>query len=527
MTKTEQGTIIKLTVFQSGFDQAAALAIAETSPFMLLTLIDKSMLRSYQGSMSNVRYQMDELLRQFVMSHATEMEEVKMAHSAYFARFAKEHYALFQNKRYRDAIQGLLLELNNVRSAWQWSVEKLPTAHLTPTLLEQLSMMVTPLVWFYRERSLLWDGKTILTAGWQAVDRLLQSLRGTNEAHDLLNQVRGQIALGLSQFHYALDEYPEVDQLLAVALTNLKQAGLAEEEAAALELAARTHLRRGNNHETKRLAQQSIDAAEEAGNKLQAVDAIVILARIAADEGEYDRAVELHSRAIQIYRSLNHTVGVARSLANLGCTYRWQGDALAAKPLHEEAYELAKEINNPFLIMFTASNYGWTLSELEDFEGAEQFFQESLEMARESNEQRWIASNLNGMSLNYRRMGDLAQAECCAQEALTIAHEIHVTPDVLGSIAYLGHAWMQQGDIHAALRAVLYADRHPAVLASDRDLNRPVLSALRTAVASHEWAAAEAWQQAQTLDAVVEWIKTALQSQPTHTSYTKQPLSPV
>src|SRR5262249_60628324 len=105
--------------------------------------------------------------------------------------------------------------------------------------------------------------------------------------------LRMQVFLACLQFRpayflYFLGEYEQVDQTLAAALPIVRASHLATEEGLALETAARAHLRRGNHQATKTAAQRSMALARQAGNELQAMDALVILARTAADEGDYD-----------------------------------------------------------------------------------------------------------------------------------------------------------------------------------------------------------------------------------------------
>src|SRR5215510_1386853 len=73
--------------------------------------------------------------------------------------------------------------------------------------------------------------------------------------------------------------------------------------------------------------------AHQAGNELQAMDALVLLARTAADEGDYDLAVRLHQQTAAFCRQLNYTAGTTRALTNLGNTHILRGDYATAQPL--------------------------------------------------------------------------------------------------------------------------------------------------------------------------------------------------
>jgi hypothetical protein len=100
-------------------------------------------------------------------------------------------------------------------------------------------------------------------------------------------------------------------------------------------------------------------------------------------------------------------------------------------------------------------------------------------LARTSGEQRWLAVNLNYLSLTALHMHDVDSVQDYAQHALAVAHSIRGIPDVLSSISYVAHAWARRGIVEPALRALLYVDQHPAILARDKHFNATLLATLR------------------------------------------------
>jgi tetratricopeptide (TPR) repeat protein len=326
-----------------------------------------------------------------------------------------------------------------------------------------------------------------------------------------LQVLLARIQIRLAYFLYFLGEYEQVDQTIAAALPVVSASRLMAEEGLALEMAARVHLRRGNQQATKTAARRSLALARQAGNDLQAIDALVLLARTAADAGDYDLAIRLHQQTAAFYRQLNYPAGTARALTNLGNTYVLQGNYAAAQPLFETAYAMAQENNNRFLLMFTGTNLGLVMSELGHYAEAAAYFRQNLALAREIGEQRWLAVNLNALSLTALHTHDLDGAQRHAQQALAVAHAVRCEPDMLTSIAYLAHVWARRGHIAPALRALLYVDQHPAALARDKHFNTTLLAALGQACASDMLTEAAAWGKTQQLDDVVTWIDRGLE----------------
>jgi tetratricopeptide (TPR) repeat protein len=372
--------------------------------------------------------------------------------------------------------------------------------------LERLAALVHPLAWFYRELALNWEGKAVFDAACTAVVTLLGQTGWPSQRVQQMQVLLARLQIRLASFLYVLGEYDLVDRAIAAALPVVRVEKLAEEEGLALEVAARAHLRRGNHQASRTAAERSMALARQTGNDLQATDAQVLLARAAADEGDYDSAVRMHQDTVESYRRLNYTAGTARALTNLGNTHILRGDYAAAKPLFEQAYAIAQENGNRFLVMFAGTNLGQVMSKLGHHAEAAVYFRQNLVLAGETGDQRWLAVNLNHLSLTDLHRSDLDGAERHARRALGVAHAIRCEPDVLCSIAYLAHVWARRGHVEPALRALLYVDSHPATLPFYKAFNATLLSALRDASAHDVIAAARAWGKAKQLDDVVTWV---------------------
>lgn len=504
LSREQQGVLARLSVLHGGFDLEAARAIASASPLTLTILVEKSMVHQTTTD----RYQLHELLRQFAAGHLQNPAQACTDHALFFADFAHRCYELFLNKRYHEAVQGFSQEIDNLRTAWQWLVQRLESDPNIVVAAQGLAKLVTPLTWFYHERTLHWEGKERFQAACHAVAAALNREAYPGAPDNQLQILLARLRLGFAQFLYFLGEYPQVEQTVAAALSALRGADLAGEQAAGLELIARSHFRRGNYSETRALLQQSLALMRQADDSLEVARVLSTLAVTAANEGDYDTAVELHSRTAAIYRTHNYTIGMARALINLGCTYRWQGNLAAARPLLEEGHTIALESGNPFLIMFSTSNLASTLSELGDLERAKEHYQESLALAQEQNDQRWIAANLNGMSLNHLHLNELDDAEHCARAALATSHTLRTDPDTLSSLSYLGQIWARRGWVDAAVAVLLYVERHPAATASDKSLSTSLLEELRAELPAELIGVIDEWCASKTLGELVHWIDT-------------------
>jgi predicted ATPase/DNA-binding winged helix-turn-helix (wHTH) protein len=498
----EQDVLTRLAVFQGGFTQDAARVVAGASPFTLTQLVEKSMVRMTTAG----RYQMHELLRQFATEQLQEAWPTYEASSQYFVTFAQQCYTCFLDKRYPEAIKALADERDNLRAAWQWLIEWIQTEPQSACAIERLAAFVHPMAWLYRERAWHWEGKAAFQAACTAIAAVLGQRTWPSAHVHCMRVLLARLQIRLAYFLYFLGEYAQVDQTIAAALPVVRASRLAEEEGLALETAARAHLRRGHHQATKTAAQRSMALARQAGNALQAIDALVLLARTAADEGDYDLAIRLHQQTVEFYRYLNYTAGMARALTNLGNTHILRGDYAVAQALLETARTLAQEHNNRFLVLFTGTNLGIVMLELGHYAEAAAYFHKNLVLAREIGEQRQLALNLNYLSLTALHTHDLDGAQRYAQQALAVAYSIRCEPDVLSSISYVAHVWARRGNVEPALRVLLYVDQHPAALARDKNFNAMLLTAWRESLAPAIFTEAAAWGKTKQLDDIVTWI---------------------
>jgi predicted ATPase len=162
LSRAEQETLMRLSVFRSSFRAEAAERIVGASLRMLRSLVDKSLLRWE----SDGRYRFHELLRQFAgekLAQDPQAEhEVRDAHCAYFTDFLVQRQTTV-----RGAEQGVILtevevEIDNLRAAWDWALRR--------KLVTAISGMMQILPYYYQIRSRYREGATAYEGAIQAFD---------------------------------------------------------------------------------------------------------------------------------------------------------------------------------------------------------------------------------------------------------------------------------------------------------------------------------------------------------------------
>jgi predicted ATPase len=127
---TERTLLKRCSVFAGGFDRASACAVTDTgAEFTTLDLLDalerKSLLVADRSS-ARTRFSMLETIRQFAEEQLVasgEADEIRAAHSRYFAGQEADVLAQWDSARQRESYNWFTLELANLRAAFRWAAD--------------------------------------------------------------------------------------------------------------------------------------------------------------------------------------------------------------------------------------------------------------------------------------------------------------------------------------------------------------------------------------------------------------------
>ncbi len=135
LSEAEQRTLSRLSIFQNGFNRAAAEDIAGTTLLTLSALRDKSLLTVSAGG----RYSLHELIRQFAHEKLEAEPETCLqtyrAHSAHYAGCAGQFAARLRGPQQIQALADMGAEIQNIRAGWTWAVDNAPDSPLEPYIL--------------------------------------------------------------------------------------------------------------------------------------------------------------------------------------------------------------------------------------------------------------------------------------------------------------------------------------------------------------------------------------------------------
>lgn len=124
LTAEEQRVLRQLSIFQGGFDLAAAQAVTAATLPLLNRLCHKSLLQWQETASGEGRYDLHELLRQFAAEELHSAGEDSLAatnHGRYYLAYLAARGLRLGRQEPKEAGAEIQAELDNIRLAWQWA----------------------------------------------------------------------------------------------------------------------------------------------------------------------------------------------------------------------------------------------------------------------------------------------------------------------------------------------------------------------------------------------------------------------
>jgi predicted ATPase/DNA-binding SARP family transcriptional activator len=227
-------------------------------------------------------------------------------------------------------------------------------------------------------------------------------------------------------------------------------------------------------------------------------------------QGDYERAVGFHERALTLYQEVGDKWGIAFSLHNLGAAAVYQGDDKQAEALFEESLSLARGLGDKWLTAVALIALGELARLRKDYQRARARQGESLALARETGDRQIIALSLNNLALVATAQGDLARAAKFHTESLGLYRDAGERRLVLEGLEGLAEVLSMQRHPEEAARLLGAAEalreniHHPLPTVARAGFDRTVATVLAQLV-EPLFAAARAEGRAMTMEQAVQY----------------------
>ena len=380
LESSEQTLLARLGVFTGGCSLEIADAVAAEGMALgesfeaLASLVDKSLVRQWDGGEGEPRFGLLETIREYALEKLEERGEVddlRRRHAERFLELVEAAEPELTRANQARWLERLDEEKDNIRAAFAWAT--------AAGEVELALRLAGALVRFWSTRGLMREGR----------GRLKEALASP-----------GSVAPAtLAKAHFAAGyaavgegDFPEARADFERSLEHARQAGDERAEGAALAQLAWLAMAGGQAERARELALQSAELAERVNDKLTASGAATTLADLALAAGDHEEAISLYERGLALRRALGDQRLVANSLVGLGRAELLKGDFERATPLLEESLALARKVKDTWITSVSLGNLARVrLCANADPRRAFALLGEGLRLARQRNDRRLCA----------------------------------------------------------------------------------------------------------------------------------------
>ena len=361
LSEEERALLSGLSVFAGGWTLEASESVCasgsrKSTPVLDLQsrLIDKSLVIADTQS-GEPRYRMLETIRQYardrLLNTQRDFERVMSRHLEYFIGWSEEANLQLRGANQREWLGRMELESDNLRLALEWSMKPEQDPDLGLRLLAAA-------LWFW------W-----LHGHYSEAKHWIERILGRSSSRRSL-----AMAHVLSWAGIFLSGQPDQIKRAQAYLEDSLRIGLEHQDKASISWA------------------------------------LMMLARLAENQGDSVNAVAFGEQALQASRELGETWYICFALERLGEALRLAGDYDRSKRLYEESLELARRMGTQREIAVLLHNLGHVLLQQGNLEESFSRFWASLQLAKEIGEERRIIMCLEGIAGVFVQAGKLEQA---------------------------------------------------------------------------------------------------------------------
>ncbi|OQY27980.1 MAG: hypothetical protein B6244_08530 [Candidatus Cloacimonetes bacterium 4572_55] len=190
----------------------------------------------------------------------------------------------------------------------------------------------------------------------------------------------------------------------------------------------------------------------------------------------FDEAMSHFDESLSIHKNLNDEHGIAATISNKGLIYSYRAEYDKALECYGYAYNSAHKLNDKLSIGICAGNLGNVHSRKSNYQKALSYYEELLKIGEELDDKRNVGYALSCIGIVHFKQCHYDAAIECYERALTIAHETGnqiLFSSITGS---LGEALYFKGDYDAAIACYERAlkigekmgDNHEIILTTGR-----------------------------------------------------------
>ena len=437
LNQEEQRVLAGLSVFQGGFDRQAAQAVTGANARTLLSLVNKSLLRTSASG----RFLMLEVIRQCAYVKQEQKEKLMEIHANYYLNYVAEKGRQFISQQPKEHLLALEVNLENIRFAWRWAL-KTENFGLCLEALEYLSM-------FLMAKARLQEG----------IGFYKQALEFHSKPQP---RFLANIQLELAYFFRRLDQYQEASSYAEAAL-NSSQTLPDRQELTIKILCELVHIRArtGNFSESLGYALQALTLAEQVQNPDLIAKSRMGLGMLKNYLGTFEEAQHLYQQVLTYQRQSGQHLAMLRSLSDLGQLLNDMNKPLEARPLFQEGLELAQSQHVPYELAFMWEGLGQCSYLLGDYSKAQEQIERALATSEMVNDIIGIAIECTILAKIHLALNQHDWAERYLRRALEISWDKQAIPKVLRVLLVWSRLFISKQVLKPAIALLSEVVEHP------------------------------------------------------------------
>ncbi len=420
LSSTEQRAFAFCSIFQGGFTTQTALAVTGIAPDVLSALLNSSMIHRHGSGRLKLhplmaQYAAEQLrTRSMKVIFGDESEQtLRDQHCAYFAAFlAVRCNEIICNQNTTDEITE---ELDNVRAAWQWGLNRQRSADL----LRAQSALFT----FMEQVGYMHEADTLLRQSSKRVRDWLaeEDEQSAQTTKSMDQELLLRLLIERAGVCIVLGQTDEAESILAEAFENLETLGNLQENALQI------------NAQLKANAQR-------------------VYCELAQALGDNTR---LKNRAVAMldFACAHHLeLSEAQALVYLGVYWLAVGDAEQAEQYLGQVLAYANRVGHVVLEVSVTNHLATAAGRRGNISQDIHYLEESLRLARGLSSQFSVASALYSLATQFEAIGLYAQALTRAEEAAQIYRQIGSRKYEATVLCKLGALRYWQGEIDTSFQ---------------------------------------------------------------------------
>ena len=445
LSDDERKILCRLAVFHGGFKRYAAEQVADATLPLLASLVSKSLIRHSE----NGRYDLHEVIRQYGLSHLNEDPlaalEARDRHCEHYLELVAQREKDLKSAAQQEAMRELSREMDNIRAAWVWGIDREKFALLGDS--------VRSLGWMFEVGGWLREGIDLLNLLVHALqaqpDNQWDRILGTALIH------QGLLYFRKGQFDHSQQQYREG---IAILRPLHEETLLAD---ALIFLGIITHLN-GDYEQSKTLLEEGLAYAQAGNDQWFAAFGVYNLGYIDSIRGNYQKGYEQMQAGLKVWRALGDPHSIALGLNYLVSTLIQLKRYEEARTYMQESIALCEQTRNRWgrgtayrFLGLVAMAQGQCIE-------AQAYFKKSIEIFGEYIEGWDIARSLTYLAEATMALGDLNEARPIYLDALRLAMNINAAPIAMDSLLGLAHIDWRVGNAERAFELSSFVLGHSA-----------------------------------------------------------------